>query len=459
MRRKLSSIGLLFLLLQQQTLWSSIVQADQVEIDLGRKFSLIARMQFPLVQDPVVQRYVKNLGQRIVARLEEAEFPYQFAVVQDNSLNAFSVPGGYLYFNSGLILRVESEDELASVFGHEIAHVQGHHMLRQQQDTKLLSYAGLLSMALALINPVLAAGASSAATAMQLKYMRQLEEEADYRGLHHMRQAGFDPHGMPRFLKKMSEEERFNPADVPPYFRSHPMSRDRLSYIERVLGTMEWNQAIPTNSFELRRVQAILRALTEPRARILAEYQQKANDAPNDVQALALLGVVQARFNDLEQAGKTLEQASVKGLRLDDELGAVYLKLGQHDKARQVFARISEIDPQNADAHSQLCKIFWQEGDQDGAVKECRTAISLDPLLDEPYLTLAQAAQRQNNIAEYRLLLAQAMEIQGRPEAALAQYEQAGQLLSPDHPRAEEVAKKTEELEQLVSEVRRYGRR
>jgi predicted Zn-dependent protease len=83
----------------------------------------------------------------------------------------------------------------------------------------------------------------------------------------------------------------------------------------------------------------------------------------------------------------------------------------------------------------------------------------LDPLLDEPYLTLAQAAQRQNNIAEYRLLLAQAMELQGRPEAALAQYEQAGQLLGPDHPRAEEVAKKTEELEQLVSEVRRYGRR
>lgn len=436
-----------------------MVQADQVEVDLGRKFSLIARMQFPLVQDPVVQRYVKNLGQRIVARLEEAEFPYQFAVVQDRSLNAFSVPGGYLYFNSGLILRVDSEDELASVFGHEIAHVQGHHMVRQQQDTKLLSYASLLSMALAIINPVLAAGASSAAGALQMKYMRQLEEEADYRGLQNMRQAGFDPHGMPRFLKKMSEEERLNPADVPPYLRSHPMSQNRLSYIERVLGTMEWNQTAPTNTFELRRVQAILRALAEPRTRLLAEYQQKVADAPNDAQALALLGVIQARFNNLEQAKQTFEQASAKGLRLDDELGAVYVKLGQYDKAHQIFARLSEIDPNNADAHSQLCKLFWQEGDQDRAIKECRTAINLDPQLDEPYLTLAQAAQRQNNIAEYRLLLAQAMEIQGRPEAALAQYEQAGQLLSPDHPRAEEVAKKTEELEQLVSEVRKYGRR
>lgn len=459
MPRKLLSVALFLCLLPQFIFCPTLLQADQVEVDLGRKFSLIARMQFPLVQDPVVQRYVKTLGQRIVAHLEEAEFSYQFAVVQDRSLNAFSVPGGYLYFNSGLILRVDSEDELAGVFGHEIAHVQGHHMLRQQQDTKLLSYAGLLSMALAIINPVLAAGASSAAGALQMKYMRQLEEEADYRGLQNMRQAGFDPHGMPRFLKKMSEEERLNPANVPPYFRSHPMSQDRLSYIERVLGTMEWNQTAPTNSFELRRVQAILRALSEPRLRLIPEYQQKATEAPNDAQALALLGVVQARFNDLEHARQTLEQASAKGLRLDDELGAVYVKLGQYAKAHQVFARMSEIDPNNADAHSQLCKLLWQEGEHESAIKECNTAIGLDPQLDEPYLILAQSAQQRNDIAEYRLLLAQAMELQGRPEAALAQYEQAVQLLGPEHPKAEELTKKTEELEQLVSEVRRYGRR
>jgi predicted Zn-dependent protease len=264
---------------------------------------------------------------------------------------------------------------------------------------------------------------------------------------------------MPRFLKKMSEEERLNPSNAPPYLRSHPMSQDRLSYIERVLGTMEWNQTAPTNTFELRRVQAILRTLVEPRARLIAEYQQKVTDSPDNVQALALLGVVQARFNNLEHAKQIFEQASAKGLRLDDELGMVYVKLKQQDKAHQAFARLSEVDPNNADAHSQLCKLLWQEGDQDRAIKECHTAIELDPQLDEPYLTLAQAAQRQNNIADYWLYLAQAMELQGRPEAALAQYEQAAHLLGPEHPKAEELTKKTEELEQLVSEVRRYGRR
>ena len=163
MLRKLFRLSLFLVVVQCQLPFPFSVHADQSEIDLGRKFSLVARTQFPLIRDPVVQHYINSIGRRIIARLDQQEFPYQFAVVQDRNLNAFSVPGGYIYLHSGLILRVDSEDELAGVLGHEIAHVQGHHMLRQEQDTKLLSYAGLAAMALSVINPVLAAGASSAA--------------------------------------------------------------------------------------------------------------------------------------------------------------------------------------------------------------------------------------------------------------------------------------------------------
>lgn len=459
MRRKAFCALLLVLTLHQQTVLFPTAQADQIEIDLGRKFSLVAQAQFPLVRDYVVQRYIQRIGQRIVAHLEEPEFSYQFAVVQDNSLNAFSVPGGYIYFHSGLILRMDTDDELAGVMGHEIAHVQGHHMLRQQQDTKLLSYAGFVSLALAIINPVLAAGASSAAGVAQMTYMRQLEEESDYRGLQYMRQAGFDPHGMPRFLKKMRDEERLNAANVPVYLRSHPLSQDRLSYIERVLGTMQWNQTAPTNNFELKRVQAILRAQGEHRSRLLAEYQQQVHKAPEDAQALALLGVVQARFNDFERARQTLEHASAKGVRLDDELGMVYLRLGLRSEARRIFAQLSEADPNHADAHNQLCKLLWQDGELERAKNECQTAITLDPQFADPYLTLAQIAQQQDNAADTRLLLAKAMERQGRLEAALSQYQQALALLGPDHPQVEETVKKAKELDELVSQLRRMGRR
>ncbi len=458
MKWKRCCAALLLVFFQHYLLVVTRAQANPSEAEIGRKFSLVARTQFPLVRDYVVQRYLKSLGQRIVARLEQAEFPYEFSVVQDDSMNAFAVPGGYLYFNSGLILRVSSDDELAGVLGHEIAHVQGHHMVRQQQDTKLLSYAGLASMILALINPVLAAGASSIAGAAQMKYLRQLEEEADSRGLENMQRAGFDPRGMPRFFKKMSEEDRLNPVDVPPYMRSHPMSQERLNYVENLLSTMHWNQTAPSDDFELRRVQAILRTLHAPKARMLAEFQQQAAAAPEDTKALALLGVVQLRFNDLAAAQQTLEQAAAKGLRLDDELGMLYLRLGQKEKARQAFARLSETDPQHAGAHNQLCKIFYEEGDLARASQECRTAQSLDSQLDESYLTLAQIAQQQGKSAESRILLAQAMELQGRPEAALAQYGQALSLLNPDDPRFPELEKKREELQTIVNELSQYRR-
>jgi beta-barrel assembly-enhancing protease len=432
----------------------SQLRAAEGEAEIGRKFSLVALAQLPLVRDYTVQRYVQRLGQRLVAHLDHPEFPYQFSVVQEPHLNAFSVPGGYIYVHSGLLLRISSEDELAGVVGHEIAHVQGHHAMRQQQDTKWTTYAGLAAMALAIINPVLAAGTSSAAAMTQLNSQRQLEEEADYRGLQYLRQAGFDPYGMPRFLKKMWAEERLNAANIPPYFRSHPLSKERLSYIERTLRTFQWNQTAPSNDFELERVQAVLRALQEPRAQVITDYQQKVTENPNDPQALALLGSVLLRYNEWEQAQQMLEQASTKGVRLDRDLAIAYLRLGQRDRARQLFARQSEVDPEDADAHSQLGKLFFADGDLERAEHESRAALELDPRFDEAYLTLAQIAERQGKRGESLLLLARAMELQGRLEAALSQYQKAKAVLGPDNPQAEEVMKKTEELEQLVSALR-----
>jgi predicted Zn-dependent protease len=140
-------------------------------------------------------------------------------------------------------------------------------------------------------------------------------------------------------------------------------------------------------------------------------------------------------------------------MRLDDELGAVYLRLGQRDQARQTFARLSEVDPTYAYAYSQLCKIFWQEGNLEHATKECKTALSLDPQLDEPHITLAQISRQEGKPGEGHLFLAQAMELQGRPEAALAQYQLAATVLGSAHPKAEEIRKKTEELETLISEL------
>jgi beta-barrel assembly-enhancing protease len=444
-------IILVLALLHQVALpWS--VRAETEE-SLGRKFSLVAQAQLPMVQDYTVRRYIQRIGERIVARLEHPDFPYQFTVVHEPHINAFSVPGGYIYIHSGLIQRANSDDEVASVLGHEIAHSQGHHMIRQQEDTKLLSYAGIASMVLALINPVLAAGASSMMGVAQMKYMRQLEEEADFRGLQNMKQAGFDPHAMTRFFETMQAEERFDSTDVPPYFRSHPMSKERMSAIERILKTMQWNQSAPSDTFTLERVKAILHTMEGSRSRVIPEYEKLVANHPDDPKAQALLGTVLFRFNEWERARQLFEQAGTKGVRLDRELGIVYLRLGQRDQARQALLRHSEIDPEDADAHNQLCTLFFQEGDTTQAEQECQTAIKLDPQHDEAYVTLAHMLDRQGKGGESRLLLAAAMEIQGRLEAALSQYQQAEQALGVEHEQTAEIKKKTEELEEIIGQM------
>ena len=149
----------------------------------------------------------------------------------------------------------------------------------------------------------------------------------------------------------------------------------------------------------------------------------------------------------------------VSSLRSNRELGITYLRLGQTARARQLFLQQREVDPQDADTHNQLCSLSFKEGKQEEAQQSCRAALNIDPYLDESFMTLAQLAQQQGKSGEARLLLAQAMELQGRMDAALNQYQQAVQLLGPEHERADELTAKTKELEELVSQLGKGSRR
>src|SRR2546429_197259 len=116
---------------------------DVVRRELARRFRLAARAELPIVQDPVVAGYVERIGEKLVGVLGPQSFDYRFYVVQHPALNAFAVPGGYVFVFSGLLARVKSDDELAGVLAHEIGHVSGHHLLRQQQEGQVWTAAAL----------------------------------------------------------------------------------------------------------------------------------------------------------------------------------------------------------------------------------------------------------------------------------------------------------------------------
>src|SRR5262249_12644267 len=128
------------------------------ERDLGRQFLLEARSELPLAEDPALTDYINGLGRKLVESLGPQEFDYRFFVIESPILNAFAVPGGYVFLFTGLIARANTEDEIVGVLGHEIGHVHAHHIVRLQQAGTMWTAASLLGMLLAAVNPVLAAG-------------------------------------------------------------------------------------------------------------------------------------------------------------------------------------------------------------------------------------------------------------------------------------------------------------
>jgi len=430
------------------------------EQELGRRFFLMARSELPLVEDPAVVEYVERIGRRLVSTLGPQQFDYRFYVVQSPVLNAFAVPGGYIFVFSGLVSRVSNDDELAGVLGHEMGHVSGHHIVREQQQGQAWTAATLLGVLLSAVNPVLGAAAVGAAQTAQLKYSREFEQEADYLGLRYADEAGYDPHALGTFFKALLAEQRINPAGVPPYMLSHPITEDRVAHVETTITAekLKTPAGRPAAGPELSEVRAITRAVGEPVEVATGEYRRLADQKPNDPERQFLLGRVYQTVGQLEAARAALERCrDLGGLdgRVDRPLGAVYMALKDPARAREALGRHLARHPDDARAHVALGEALADAGDQKAATAEFQRALALDPDLEEAHRLLGVALGRQGEEAEGFYHLAMASRLRGELEQALSHFERTDRLLRPGSARETEVREAIDELRPLVRERER----
>ncbi len=218
------------------------------EREWGYKFDREIAKKVTLIDDPIVVGFVNDLGQDIVRGIEPQPFIYRFRVILDPTLNAFAVPGGYVYIHSGTILAASSLDELAGVVGHEIGHVKGRHIARMQEKMAIPQLlAGIVGMGAAVAaknaGPVVTAQAVN--VAMQLQFSREFEAEADDMGMTFMSRAGYDPQGMAHFFEKIQAEERPGAIEIPPYLYSHPALKDRIKAVETEAPTLRVHGSPP----------------------------------------------------------------------------------------------------------------------------------------------------------------------------------------------------------------------
>jgi predicted Zn-dependent protease len=227
----------------------------QSEIALGKELSQEVEKTSKLINDPVIVAYVNKVGQNLV-RNSDAKVPFTIKVIDDDHINAFALPGGFFYVNSGVLLHADNESELAGVMAHEIGHVCARHQTRNATKANIMQIASIpvmMTLPYTLAGYGIYEGMNLAIPLTYLKFSRDAEREADYLGIQYMYKAGYDPNGMINVFEKFEAIEKQAPGTIPKIFDTHPATPDRIAAAQNEIATIlppRPEYIVDTSSFE-----------------------------------------------------------------------------------------------------------------------------------------------------------------------------------------------------------------
>jgi len=208
------------------------------QIDMGRQYAQQVESTTKLVVDPAITEYINRIGQNLV-RNSDAQVPFTIKVVDTDDINAFALPGGFFYVDSGLILAADNEAELAGVMSHEIAHVAACHLARENTRGQLMQLA---SIPLIFVGGGIGYAAQSlAGLAIPmgfLRFTRSFESEADFLGVEYLYKAGYDPQALTAFFEKIKAMEKHKPGTLAKTFDTHPQTPDRIAKTQQEINTL-----------------------------------------------------------------------------------------------------------------------------------------------------------------------------------------------------------------------------
>ncbi|MDV6343623.1 M48 family metalloprotease [Nitrosomonas sp. Is37] len=290
-------------------------QERQIGLEIMRQI----RADPSYLNDAEIDGYLNNLGNRLISSSNEAkpDQSFDFFALQDPSINAFALPGGFMGFNSGLIIAAQSESELAGVMAHEIAHVTQKHLARMisgQQHIGLITTIAALALAILASRSNPQAGQAILATAQagaiqsQLNFTRNHEKEADRIGFNILHKAGFDPHGMSIFFERLQNAGRYYENGAPSYLRTHPLTHERIADIENRTREFSYRQVPDSLDFHL--VRAKLKAILGNSTDTVKEFDARIQDKRYANEIAERYGLIYALLRDKQykRADKELNE-------------------------------------------------------------------------------------------------------------------------------------------------------
>lgn len=228
------------------SLASCSVSQDQ-EVALGRQNAEEINAQLPIVTDPVISGYIQNIGDSIAKTTSRADLDWHFYVVNTRQVNAFALPGGYVYVNRGLIESAKKLDELTGTLGHEIGHVIQRHSVKQMQTAEKANVGVAVVCTLTSIchNGLAQAAVQVGGTALFARHSRLDELQADSEGVVNVTRAGYDPQGIPDLFQVLLKERQYQPTQVEGWFASHPLEETRITRAKELIAQIKPGSSRP----------------------------------------------------------------------------------------------------------------------------------------------------------------------------------------------------------------------
>ncbi len=370
------------------------------EHEMGRKFDIAVRSSLPMIDDPEISEYVRDLVTRIVKAIPPQPFRFRSGIILHNALNAFAVPGGYIYVFSGLLMNFTSEAEVVGVLCHELAHVTQHHTAQRLQRSQVISLGSLL-LAVAGVavggGGAAAMGALGAGQSAMLNYSRADETEADHIGLQFLVKAGYSPEGMVNGFKILRNKSTMMGASVPAYLSTHPDLGDRITGIVARMHNMPASVVSRrVDDTRFKRMQVILWGRYGTPATALHRFS--SDDALSHMGR----GMVLSRLNRVSEASASFDAAVAKAPRdslVLREAGIFNYRKGDAGKARRLLSEALAIEPRDYMASFFMARLQDDSGQHQQAQRSFKDVLKAVPEDAEVHESLARSYGNSGNEA------------------------------------------------------------
>jgi predicted Zn-dependent protease len=434
------------------------------ERELGEKLLFMVRNEFAVLDDPDLARYINRLGNEVLAALGPQHFNYHFFIIESDQFNAFAAPSGLIFFYTGLIETMKTEDELVSVLAHEIGHVTSRHIARRlEKDTTITAATTALALAsLALGNPALSqglfTGSLAAGQAMSLHYSRQDEEEADRLAYGWMRKMERDPNAMVGMLGTMRRITRYRSGQVPQYLLTHPDPEARLDYVQGLLSSDGKDDRLrKTDDFAFLRMKYRVLAETKDSEDVrahLATLIASSKDKLSSVMAeygMALLDAKDLAYDlALERLARVRAHFPDKVILLVDE-AVIRMERGDKQTAAVLLQKVLKRDPTDVYAMFHMARLEQQNGRLVKAKELYAKVARVMPDYSRLYYEMGHLESMQNHVGVSYFYLGKYYLYQGKIKLAkqyLQRMEKDATVTQDYRDEATQTLKRLEELEE-----------